>query len=211
MSTFVMMKRLEELFNLHDTQPEPAPGSLLVARPTVEDSCFKRSVILVVDHGEEGTMGLILNRVTNVNLRDVFEGLTGDPIDKNGHVPFYLGGPVGAGEMFFVHDLGPERLPQCEAIGNSGLYIGGDFRVLKTMVVNMDDLRSHFRFFAGYSGWEAGQLAAEFKRHDWAVLDGCDAAMILGTRYDRLWCEAVKRFGDRYRLWLNWPFSVHLN
>lgn len=63
-----------DIFNLLDKQPEPARGNVLLAKPTVDDACFKRSVILLVDHDSEGSMGVIVNRLTDYTLADVIEG-----------------------------------------------------------------------------------------------------------------------------------------
>ena len=61
-----------DIFNLFDTQPEPSRGSLLVAKPTVEDLCFKRSVTILVDHdNEDGSMGVIVNKPTRFLLNEV--------------------------------------------------------------------------------------------------------------------------------------------
>ncbi len=225
MPTFVVMKPIEDIFNLHDAQPEPVAGSLLVARPTVGDPVFGRSVIVVVEHGEQGTMGLILNARTSLSLKDLLAGdLTQEPsrdadeaiamsklLDLCGGHTFYFGGPVKTDEMLIVHDVPPDLLPGSEPIGSSGLYLGCDLGALTHLVDWNPDVHLHVRFLVGYSGWESGQLAGELARHDWAVLDGCDASMMLYTPHDRLWAEAVKRFGDRYRLWLNWPAHPGMN
>ena len=57
----------------------------------------------------------------------------------------------------------------------------------------------------GYSGWGKDQIASELKRHDWAVLKSGDKALLMGEGDDNAWRDAVSRFGDRYRLWLNLP------
>ena len=225
MPTFVVMKRIEDIFNLHDAQPEPVAGSLLVARPTVGDPVFGRSVIVVVEHGEQGTMGLILNACTSLMLSDLLAGDSSQEPRRDadeaigvrallshcGQHTLYFGGPVKTDEMLIVHDLPPVLVPGSEPIGSSGLHLGGDLGALAGIAAGSPDLQRHVRFLVGYSGWESGQLAGELARHDWVVLDGCDSAMMLGTPHARLWAEAVQRFGDRYRLWMNWPADPHLN
>ncbi|MBQ7691274.1 MAG: YqgE/AlgH family protein [Muribaculaceae bacterium] len=205
------MKTIDDIFNLRDEQPEPLAGSLLVARPTVGDPCFGRSVILVVEHGEQGTMGLILNRITNLTTARLLDEMVDTLLPVNGAIPIFLGGPVKTDELLFVHNLPVSEFPGGEAIGESGLSIGGDFEVLKRLLAERADLASHLRLCVGYSGWERGQLADELARHDWVVLDGCNGTELLNTPHDELWLRVVSRFGDRYRLWLNWPANPEMN
>lgn len=188
-----------DIFNLNDEQPQPIVGSLLVARPTVGDPCFGRSVIAMIEHGREGSMGVILNRMTNLCLSDILDDVHG--VEQ---VPVFLGGPVNTELMFFLHDLGSEVIPEAEPLGG-GLYAGGDFDALRDYLNAGNAIEGHLRFFVGYSGWEAGQLAGELRRHDWVVLDGMDAHFALRVPYEQMWDSAVARFGDRYRLWRNWP------
>lgn len=211
MTNFAVMKEIDDIFNLHDVQPEPVAGSLLVARPTIDDFCFGRSVILVVEHGGEGSMGLILNRITHLTAGRLLDGMVEHMLPANADIPIYLGGPVKTDELLFVHDLPPTVMTGGEAIGDSGLHIGGDFETLGRLLATRDNLASHVRLFVGYSGWERGQLADELARHDWVVLDGCHGAALLTEPQEQLWNKAVARFGDRYRLWLNWPTNPAMN
>lgn len=194
-----------DIFNLNDEQPQPLPGSLLVARPTVGDPCFGRSVIAMVKHDSEGSMGVILNRMTNLCLSDLI-----DDVKLAEELPVFLGGPVNTEMMFFLHDLEPEVIGESEPVGKN-LYLGGDFDAMKAYLASGTDIASHVRFFVGYSGWESGQLIDEVDRHDWVVLDGIDAQFALRTPYQTMWDESVSRFGDRYRLWRNWPIEPNDN
>lgn len=195
-----------DIFNLNDLQPIPQRGSLLVARPTIDDPCFGHSVILMVD-GEDssGSMGLILNRPTNLTLHDVFPHIPGSE-----HMRVFLGGPVGMDMFFFVHTLGEEVIPESLPLQN-GVFLGGDADALKEWLSKGNDPKGRIKFFVGYSGWEKKQLASEIDRQDWVVLDTLSSAHIMGEENDALWRKAVANFGDRYRLWLNWPVSPSCN
>ncbi len=190
-----------DIFNLNDLQPIPQRGSMLVARPTVEDNCFGHSVIMMVDGEEdEGSMGLILNRPTNLTMHDIMPDLKGSE-----NIRLFLGGPVNLDLMFFIHTLGNKVIPKSMPLSN-GIYLGGDVEAIKTWLAN-NQPEDHVKFFVGYSGWQKNQLADEIDRHDWVVLDTLDAASIMSQDNDLLWRKAVAQFGDRYRLWLNWPAS----
>ena len=97
----------QDIYHLNDEQPQPKRGSLLVAKPTVGDFFFKRSLVLIVDADEgEGAMGVVVNNYTGYNLRDIMP-----EIETAEEVPILLGGPVGMQMMFYVHTLGPKIIP----------------------------------------------------------------------------------------------------
>ena len=104
----------QDIFHLNDEQPMPQRGSLLVAKPTVDDFFFKRSLILIVDPDEgEGAMGVVVNHYTGYNLRDIMP-----EIESVEEIPVFLGGPVGPQMMFYMHTLGPEVVPEAIDVGD---------------------------------------------------------------------------------------------
>ncbi len=194
-----------DIFNLLDSQPVPSRGSLLVAKPTVEDFCFKRSVTVLVDHDEEGSMGVMMNKPTRFTLNEIMPDL-----ECNAQIPLYLGGPVGTNQLFFVHTLGKEAIPDSEQLA-LGLFFGGNFDLMKLFLANGHDINEKVKFMVGYSGWTSGQLDNEVNRHDWAVLKGDIAQLVMSDDNETIWHKAVERFGDQYRLWKAWPDDVSLN
>lgn len=194
-----------DIFNLLDSQPVPSRGSLLVAKPTVEDFCFKRSVTVLVDHDEEGSMGVMVNKPTRFTLNEIMPDL-----ECNAQIPLYLGGPVGTNQLFFVHTLGKEAIPDSEQLA-PGLFFGGNFDLMKLFLANGHDINEKVKFMVGYSGWTSDQLDNEVNRHDWAVLKGDIAQLVMSDDNETIWHKAVERFGDQYRLWKAWPDDVSLN
>lgn len=194
-----------DIFNLLDTQPEPSRGSLLIAKPTVEDFCFKRSVTILVDHDAEGSMGVIVNKPTRFTLNELVPDVV-----CNEQVPLYLGGPVGTNMMFFIHNLGKDAIPGSEQLA-PGLFFGGDFEVMKIFLADGEKVNEKVKFMVGYSGWTTGQLDNEVKRHDWAVLKNDIGELVMSTDNDAMWNNAVARFGDQYQLWNSWPDDVSMN
>lgn len=194
-----------DIFNLLDSQPEPARGTLLVAKPTVEDFCFKRSVTILVDHDAEGSMGVIVNKPTRFTLNEIVP-----EIECNEPIPLYLGGPVGTNMLFFIHTLGSDVIPDSVQLA-PGIFFGGDFEVLKMFIESGQTLSGKVKFMVGYSGWTTGQLDNEVKRHDWAVLKHDVAPLVMSLDDEDMWNNAVARFGDQYRLWTSWPTDVSLN
>lgn len=197
----------QDIFNLLDNQPTPARGSLLVAKPTVLDYMFGRTVIAVVDHdAENGTMGLIVNKLSGYLLHDVLPDAASLEVD----IPLYVGGPVHTDMLFFLHTLGEEVIPESLKI-KRGLWFGGDYEAMKRYITDGGTVEGCVKFIIGYSGWEGGQLESEIERHDWAVLKGMKPTQLMLAEEEGLWRRAVALFGDKYRLWQNWPRDIHQN
>lgn len=190
----------QDIFNLNDEQPLPDRGSLLVAKPTVDDFFFRRSIVLIVDPDEgDGAMGVAVNRYLGYNLRDILP-----EIETVEEIPLYMGGPVGTEMLFYLHTLGPEVIPEALDLGD-GVFFGGQFDAVKRYIELGAPTEGRLKFIVGYSGWSKDQLASEIRRHDWAVLPKSDQDLLIGDGDDDQWRKAVSRFGDRYRLWLNLP------
>jgi len=195
-----------DIFNLLDKQPQPARGSMLVAKPTVEDICFKRSVSILIDHEEEGgSMGFIFNKPIGYTLGEVMPDVEGAQ-----DVPLYLGGPVATNQLFFLHTLGSTVIPDSLQVA-PGVFFGGDFEAVKLLLASGEQVMGKVKFMVGYSGWAPGQLDEEVKRHDWAVLKQNAAQLIFHEQDDNTWNRAVALFGEHYRMWSNWPTDVTMN
>ncbi len=190
----------QDIFNLLDAQPTPSRGSTLVAKPSLIDPSFKRAVIVLIDHdNENGSMGLIVNKFTGFTLHDVLP-----KINNTDDIPLYLGGPVKPEMMFFLHRLGPDVIPKSLQVAQ-GLYLGGDYNVMKEYIDSGEPVAGKVKFILGYSGWEKGQLDGEIDRHDWAVLNRANLDNLMDEADDQLWRHAVEDFGEKYSMWLNWP------
>ena len=198
----------QDIFNLNDEQPQPVRGSLLVAKPTVGDFIFKRSVIAIVDPDEgDGAMGIITNHLAGYFLCDLLPD-----VPTVEEVPVFLGGPMGPEMLFYMHTLGPELIPHAIDMGG-GLWFGGDFEAIKDYLVMGKPVHNQIKFILGYSGWGKGQIASELERHDWAVLTDSTMRDLLMSDMEEesIWRSAVERFGDRYKLWLNMPSDPSCN
>src|SRR5204862_4178612 len=132
---------------------KPASGKLLISEPFMMDSYFQRSVVLLTEHGNEGTIGFILNKQTNVLVSDVLPGF------PESDIPLYFGGPVQTDTIHFLHSLG-ETLEGSREI-QKGIYWGGNLEQLKNMIEKKMVSPDEMRFFAGYSGWDPEQLNQE--------------------------------------------------
>lgn len=154
------------------------PGRFLVAKPELGDPNFVRTVILLLEHGEDGAMGLILNRPTDVKAANILTGVEG--LERRPETAF-LGGPVQRETAMVLLQSADE--PEDTKRVFEDIYVTGSRDVLQTLV-QAD--RPVFRVFLGYSGWSAGQLELEIAHGSWSVLRG-DADSIFSKDPDALW------------------------
>lgn len=180
----------------------PAQGKILIAEPMLGDPNFDRTVVLLVDHNEEGTVGFVLNRKVELSFDDLVLDF------PSFEAEIFEGGPVQEDNLFYLHRKG-DIIPGSEEI-MEGVYWGGDLEVLKEMIALEMVLPSDIRFYLGYSGWSKGQLSDELKQKAWLVAES-DAQLIFDTEIDGLWSTIMKQLGGDYALWHNAPLDPSLN
>ncbi|NQY07321.1 MAG: YqgE/AlgH family protein, partial [Flavobacteriaceae bacterium] len=132
---------------------EPDKGNLLIAEPSIMgDISFNRSVILIAENNEDGSIGFILNKPLDFSLEDLIPGVSLD-------FTIYNGGPVEQDNLYFIHRV-PHLIKGSIEISN-GIYWGGDFNTVIDLL-QMEKLKTNdIRFFLGYSGWSPSQLEEE--------------------------------------------------
>lgn len=181
---------------------DPQVGRILVSEPFLLDSYFKRSVILLGEHGNEGTVGFILNKPTDLKLNDALEDFP--PFD----VPLYFGGPVQTDTIHFLHTMG-NKIPGSKEI-LKGIFWGGDLEVLKVLIDTNQVATNDIRFFAGYSGWEPHQLEDELKGHTW-IVSNCKQEIAFTENPEDLWGHVLRAMGSQYAILANFPEDPSLN
>lgn len=182
---------------------KPKTGRLLISEPFMADPNFKRSVVLLTEHGEEGTVGYILNQVGNLLLKDVIQDLWA--ADNQ----IYFGGPVAADTLHFIHRA-YDKLQSGEEIGN-GIYWGGNFETLKILINSNAINENEIKFFMGYSGWDDGQLTRELEQNAWMVSDISSPEIIFGNDDEQLWRDVIVNLGPKYAHVSNFPTDPSLN
>jgi putative transcriptional regulator len=159
-------------------------GHLLIATPELAEP-FTRSVVLLVRHGEEGALGLILNRRTSAWLKDAWAKLSEVPCRRD--APLFLGGPCD-GPLMALHSQ--EFLLETEIL--PGLYFCSGKDKLERLASQDDE--SRVKFFAGYAGWSPGQLEHEIARGSWSVMPAkADHAF---WHEDEIWTRASRFVAD---------------
>lgn len=155
------------------------------------DSNFRRGVILLCDHEEDGSFGFLLNKPLDINITNLIS--TFPDFESN----IYYGGPVQTDTIHYLHTKG-DLLDNSVKIVD-GLYFGGDFEQLKDAIrykkINTRDIK----FFVGYSGWEAGQLTKEQEHYTWLSLKG-KKEFILNTKSPSLWRNVLEEQEGSYSI-----------
>lgn len=175
---------------------------MLIAEPSIlNDSSFKRSIVLLTEHTKENSVGFILNRPLEYTLNDLLPDLDCD-------FPIYQGGPVEQDNLYFVHKI-PHLLPDSIEVSDS-IYWGGNFESLRDLLVNDKISTKDIRFFLGYSGWGKHQLEHEMNQKSWFVT-GNDFDNIFSIDEETLWKNKLIQKGGDYKLWANAPSDFNLN
>lgn len=182
---------------------QPSQGRLLISEPSLMDFYFGKSVVLLIEHSaEEGTFGLIINKPVHLKLNEVVKDFP--RVD----FPLYLGGPVHPERLFYLHTLG-EKIPGSQHVFGD-LYWGGDIKKLMELIDLKLVTPEEVKFFIGYSGWDAGQLSREMKEKSWIVTQGTLDCVLAGTP-ESLWSNTLKKLGNDYAIWANFPSDPILN
>lgn len=181
----------------------PKKGCLLIAEPSIlGDTSFNRSVILLAEHNEAGSVGFILNKPLNYTLNDLVPEI-------NAQFTIYNGGPVEQDNLYFIHNI-PEIIPNSIEIAN-GIYWGGNFEVTQNLINEGKISKKNIRFFLGYSGWDKHQLENELKESSWIVTENSVNKKLLAIPIQHFWKEKIKEQGGDYVLFSNAPSDPILN
>jgi putative transcriptional regulator len=182
---------------------KPEKGNLLIAEPSIiGDISFNRAVILLADHNALGSVGFILNKPLEYNLKDLIEGTESD-------FTIYNGGPVEQDNLYFIHKS-PGLIPNSVEISN-GIFWGGDFSVVLDLINSDIISKDDIRFFLGYSGWAEEQLDNELESNAWLVLENVYDNQIISKSCTTFWREKMLELGGDYSIWSNAPENPSYN
>lgn len=198
------MASYNNIFKITHNNLLPAQGSILISEPFLQDAYFQRSVVLLVEHNPQGSMGFVLNKKTDLIVNTFFPELEEYP-----EIPIYLGGPVSANRLFFIHSLGDLIVPDSVKIKDR-LYFDGNFEALKRYIQNGHSIEGKVKFFLGYSGWTEGQLGSEINKNSWVVSHAAKENVLLADGED-FWKNSLEQLGSNYEAWTKYPKDPYLN
>jgi putative transcriptional regulator len=164
----------------------PAPGLFLVASRDLADPHFSRTVIYLVSHDDDGTLGLVVNRPSKILLADAVSGIRKDAGEDH---PIYYGGPVRHSMITMLIRSEKENPLLRQVAGD--VFFSHDRRVLDRLLAEQKPVNA-LRFYMGHAGWVAGQLQQEIGRGDWYVVEA-EPAAIFSTRPASLWNRLIEK------------------
>lgn len=184
---------------------EYGKGYFLIANPVLPDPNFSRTVILLCNHDDKGSFGLVINRSAPINPKEVFAqiGMSEVPTGK-----IYVGGPVSTSQVFYLC-YSEEPLPELETICD-GVYLGMSWELLDNLMPRLKDPEKNIRFYLGYSGWGAGQLADEMTRLSWLTTEAC-GEFVFQENEDGVWANVVRSLGKDYVYLTQAPINPQWN
>lgn len=191
-----------DYFKIETNNITPKKGHILIAEPFLNDIYFKRSIIFLTEHNDEGSVGFVLNKPVNLQIEEII----------NDFPPFVcnisIGGPVSTNTVHYIHTLG-EAIPDSIHVYND-IFWGGNFEAIKNLIEQKLVTKDQIRFFLGYSGWMPKQLAEELSQNSWLVCQ-INSGLIMNHDMNGIWKDVLKSLGNKYKMWINSPESPTLN
>lgn len=179
-------------------QPSPQKGDILLSEPFLADHQFSRVVILLCEHNEEGSFGLIVNKPLEVELSSVLSDL------PEAQIPIHIGGPVDQNQLFYMHQK--QHVDGCfEVCENT--FLGGDYNEIKQLISTNTLTNKNMRFYIGYTGWAQGQLQQEIDERSWVVVKQNEAMNLFQEPSEDMWKELIAKQGGKYKLMADYPVN----
>jgi len=182
---------------------KPERGDVLISEPYLPDPNFERTVVLVCEHDEHGTFGYVLNKPSSALFDEVIDQVS-DFKEK-----LFIGGPVQQDTLHFIH-RSPDLMPEGKKVGD-GIFWGGDYEKLLSLIDLKQINPKNFRFFLGYSGWDAGQLEEELAAKSWIVYKGISAQRVFDIDEELLWKDVLESLGGKFKMFANYPADPNMN
>jgi putative transcriptional regulator len=182
---------------------ESLRGQLLIASPKIVDPNFRRVVVYMAEHTEEGAMGLVLNRPAETTVAEAVPDL--DWLAGDGDAGVWVGGPVSPASVIVLAEF--------EDPASAALIVEGDLGFVPAEIEDRDAFAASVRrarVFAGHSGWGPGQLEAELEEDSW-ITEPARRGDVFTADPESLWSQVLRRKGSEYVLLATMPMDPSLN
>lgn len=176
-------------------------GKILISTPDISGDIFSRSVVLIIDHNEEGAFGLILNK-KNQNMSARLLSIFGFEMEV------YEGGPVENDKIFFINK--GKAITEAFTPINDEFYLTEDIESVVQSIIEQEISVADIKVFSGYSGWASQQLESEIRKKFWTVVDVYNLDYTLPNDHS-LWKNIMQNLGGEFLLWANAPENVSMN
>ena len=186
-----------EIFGPHTLIPNKVAvgsGVFLVANTHLDSSTFSQTVILVVEHGGQGSVGIIINRPSDLSLTRLVPK-TKEMGSRDDVV--YFGGPVSPDGIVLLLRVRSPLAPEQAMHVFDDIYLSSSSSVLERLLRRDDDSEDMFHAYVGYAGWAPGQLTYEIERGDWFVVSG-DAEKIFSADPESIWPQMIKALSGQW-------------
>ena len=180
-------------------------GSLLIANPVLPDPNFSRTVILLCNHNDQGSFGLVINRSTQLKAPDLFSDID---ILRSYNAKIYMGGPVSQSMVFYLYRSAKDVIDLDKIC--SGVYLGSNLETLELLYLDIKNPEENIRFYLGYSGWSGGQLDGEMEQNSWLIQNANEKLVFLDSE-ELIWLKAVNSLGEKYQYLTKAPVNPQWN
>jgi putative transcriptional regulator len=181
---------------------ESLRGQLIVASPSLLDPNFHRTVVLIAEHGEDGAMGVVLNRPLDTAVAEAAPPLA-DLVEDDDE-PLFSGGPVQSTSVIILARFVDPEDAGAIVFEDVGFVVAdADFDELAPSLMSA-------RVFAGFAGWGAGQLESEMERDDW-IVEPALADDVFTDDAVGLWSNVLERKGGQFALVARMPLDPSVN
>ena len=168
-------------------------GRFLVAAPSMPDERFRKSVVFVCKHDDDGALGIIVNNsVDDLPLGQVYKQLGIDVPSAEADQPVLFGGPVETSRGLVLHSSDYKR--DETLLIDGGMALTASLEILKDMAGGSGPQRAWLAL--GHSGWAPGQLDREMQDNAWLVVDG-DLELVFDADFAAKWQRALERLGGK--------------
>ena len=170
-------------------EPQPIAGQLLVAAQGMQDPRFVGSVIYIVKHDHEGTLGLLINRpIAQGSIDDLLKGFGAAAKDSTVEIVIHYGGPVSRRQGFLLHT--DDTMLENSVSTKNGIAMTSDIKMIESIALGKGPRQ--FLLMLGYAGWAPGQLEDEMKANSWFVVPA-DKSLIFDADAEKKWRQAMDK------------------
>jgi putative transcriptional regulator len=172
-----------------ESEQEPLAGKLLVAGEAMKDPRFFESVIYLVKHDADGTIGLVINRpLAKGPIDDLLKGFGAEATGSPSEIIVHYGGPVSSRQGFLLHS--DDKTLESSLKSPNGIAMTSDIKMIQAIATGTGP--QQFLFALGYAGWAPGQLEDELKANSWFLVTA-DKSLIFGQNAGEKWRRALDK------------------
>lgn len=180
-------------------------GIFLIADPKLRDPNFSQTVILLCEHNDQGTLGVVVNRPTTLRLSEAIPNLDGAHSTSD---VIYSGGPVQPDHIMTLYRA-DEQVPESEHVAD-GMYLGGSLAILEDMLASSSSSTHSIRAYVGYAGWSSNQLESELGESSWKLVPA-DQKFVFDMEPARVWSTLLASLGEEYAIYASMPADPTMN